>query len=738
VAAKSSEQPAIKAPDPIPPPSKPSEKSEPAAAAQPLAGEEKQKSGTEQTGNTKLAQNPTVTKPTQPPALSPPRPANKEGSAAATVEKDVVTAFKNFSAHEKLRAQENQRRIARQDKAVKLNDLKKFAENFKLHTPVPTDLVPILAKDKGKQQQIMKKNQENVEQAKSTPPKQPAAVTAVAASTDKAARAGPPRGEVAHASPITPAERQGQQRGRHNQNNFGQSTRNDRGFQNMQVPNMPGRNQPGNLGARVQNNLSQAQYRQGLTAMAIPAYEPRAPPTGPSATSSGVTSPASAAARFNIKAPEFRPNPAAHTFQPSHSPSSSSSPAREPSNRPVEQKPKKGNFFEGRRPVLSPDKRINIEKEFNPIPRMKKEVESEKTHDGYPWNQGIRPAFHTEPRWPVPKENEEKTYDQMFEQPPAPAPSVSPQHPALAQPPMPHHQQLPMHLQHGGPMPQGHGPQYNARHMPNQPHHVGPGGPHPGHFDDQQMRFTQSTSSVHPSPRALPPFVYSGPGPQGVPIYPNAMPAYGMSPSGHPMAVRQVSSGPQFMAPQGQPMGGHMMTNNPSSGPYMNVPMNAQVQMYSPMGTQVFPQHGGPMPPQQVPNGYHSPARPPAPMMAHQGSQQGHPPQQMVYMQPGGHGPIFNQGPQGPSKYNRFGPTRQPSNGQNPVTPMRGGYGQPHPPQYAASPHQPPMYPVQPHRGTPSATYAQPMMPTHSMPPQNMAPNANAAQMGGEGPEDAK
>ena len=43
------------------------------------------------------------------------------------------------------------------DKKAKLDDLKKFASMFKLNTAVPTDLVPILAKDEEKQEEIVLK-----------------------------------------------------------------------------------------------------------------------------------------------------------------------------------------------------------------------------------------------------------------------------------------------------------------------------------------------------------------------------------------------------------------------------------------------------------------------------------------------------------------------------------------------------------------------------------------------------
>lgn len=64
---------------------------------------------------------------------------------------DLVASFKQFAAVEKLRVHEQQK----QRRLTTLNDLKDFSEQFRLHTPVPVDLVPILAKDEEKQRKIV-------------------------------------------------------------------------------------------------------------------------------------------------------------------------------------------------------------------------------------------------------------------------------------------------------------------------------------------------------------------------------------------------------------------------------------------------------------------------------------------------------------------------------------------------------------------------------------------------------
>lgn len=73
---------------------------------------------------------------------------------------------------------------------------------------------------------------------------------------------------------------------------------------------------------------------------------------------------------------------------------------------------------------------------------------------------------------------------------------------------------------------------------------------------------------------------------------------------------------------------------------------------------------------------------------------------------------------------------------QRAVTPIRGPYPQPHQPQYG-SPHQQHGFPHQAHRGTPSASYAQPMMHQHSQ-HQHQGPPAGPANHAAENAEEPK
>ncbi|ORX95503.1 hypothetical protein BCR34DRAFT_194889 [Clohesyomyces aquaticus] len=639
----------------------------------------------------------------------PPRKPGRPDNATANVEHDLLDSFKQFSAAEKLRMSERQRSIARESKAVKLNDLKKFSQNFKLNTPVPQDLVPILAKDENKQQMIVEKALRAVQELKSTPPK--AAPPPAEQKPARTAAAAKP--EQTHPSPSTAVDRQQNQGPRPGQNRYGSASVRDRVGPNQNM-NQGSQRNPGLLGTRLQ--LNQQQHKQQnvlpynpIPHPAMPGPDMRIPPpTGPS---SGAQTPSSnMSSRFNVRAPDFKPNPAANTFLPGGSTSNNSSPRPDSSSRQEPpRKPQITPFFAGPRPTLQP---LDLTEGFNPIKRMMKEAHDENRSRECANNGGIPFPFRTPPTWDFPQANTDKGYIDMFERASVPPP-VSAPHPPMSNGPMPHQHQLPPHLQGGPPhMPQGQTPHHTPRHPPVQPHHGQPG---PHHFEGHNMQFSHSTSSVQPSPRAMPPYMnYTQP--QTMPVYPQQvqMPGYGMSPNVQHVAMRQ-QGGPQFVQPPAPGMGGHMMTNQPSNGPFMGMPANPQMPMYSPAPGPAYPHYpGGGMPAPPGSNGFPSPRPGGAPLMSHQGSQQGQQPQQIVYMQHGGQGPpMFAQMPQG-----QMQPMRGPPYPQ-----------QPHQPQYG-SPHQHPQFPHA-HRGTPSGNYSQP-----SMGPQ--MPPTGPANHGPDGNEDVK
>ncbi|KAF2872381.1 hypothetical protein BDV95DRAFT_382351 [Massariosphaeria phaeospora] len=603
-----------------------------------------------ETGKAEVAPNPNsvvqgvkleVAKDTVPKAEAktapPTKPAADQAQKPSTTMKPLLDQFKQFSASEKLRMVERQRSLARESKAVKLNDLKKFSLNFKLHTPVPTDLVPILAKDENKQQLIVEKALRAVQQVKTTPPK-PAAATVVdpKASTRTGAIKPEP---IAHPSPGTSGDRQQNQRGpRPGQTHYGSATMRERPNQNQNVNQIPPRH--GLLGTRLTLNQQHNKQQGTLPFTSVPQPIPVQPPTG--LPTSGVrTPPSSASTRFNVKANEFRPNPAANTFLPG--PSTNSSPRSESVAR--QEPPRKmpmSSFFGPQRPTVS---ELDLTESFNPIKRLLKDAQENNKVTEYAHNGGIPAPFRTPPTWDFPETNKTKGYLEMFEHSAAPPPASTP-HSAMGNGPIPHQHQLPPHLQ--GPQgvpPQGQTPNQTPRHLPVQPHHNQ--GPH--HFEAQQMQYSHSNSSVHPSPRPMPPYMYSS---QQQPMsgYAQQVPMqqhYGMSPGIQHAGLRVGHGGPQYANPPAPGMGGQMMTNQPSNGPYMGIPTNPQMPMYSPAPAHAYPHYQGQIPTGPGANGFPSP-RPGAPMMSHQGSQQGHQQQPLVYMQHGGQGPpMFAQVPPG-------------------------------------------------------------------------------------------
>ncbi|KAF1988034.1 hypothetical protein K402DRAFT_329278 [Aulographum hederae CBS 113979] len=654
-------------------------------------------------------------------APSPQRNSGQGDNATETVEKDVLNSFKQFAATEKMRASALRQGKLRAEKDVKLNDLKKFAENFKLNSATPEDLIPILAKDKKKQDEIREKARKAAEDAEKTPPKP---VPAPAPVEPKTSRTGS-RAENGPVSPLAMNERvqHQQQRGRPSQGSYQPMGRGDRDRHGAHASignSMAGRNP---LGPRLTQNMSgHRAHNQQQHPMP---HELRIPPTGPALNGAGSPT-SSISTKFNVQAMEFKPNAGAAPFNAPASahtagatgptiPTQTPSPSIGINSRPQSRRQSTVPFFEGKKP-MSPSQRLSIQTAFNPITRMTKEVNGdEKLTKLYANNHGIPEGFRTAPTWETTPENSEKTYHDLFTQPNANMNPGPPPQAAVSNGQMPHQHQLPFHLQGPQVVSQQHTPHQTPRHMPAQPHH-GHGNQH--HFDDHRMLFSASASSVQPSPRAMPQHMVYQPQPgQMFPQTMQGMPpnGYMVGPNGQPMSMRPMQG---FMP--GQPMGGHMMTNQPSNGPFMNVPVHGQPQMYSPGPGHVYPnQHAGLNGPYQAPNGYPSPR---APMMSHQGSQQGYQQGQMMFPQQQGHGPpMFGQAPPG-----------------GPMTPMRGPFPQPHHPQYNSSPHQQHHFPQQQHhqsRGTPSGSYAQPMMPQHSM---QGAQGGPPGQMLADGGDEAK
>lgn len=550
-------------------------------------------------------------------------------NATSNVETEVLDQFRQFANNEKMKMQERRRNQVSHDRTVKLNELMKFSQNFKLATPVPKDLVPILAKDPSKQEKIVEKAQRQASEKTSSragsqapsPAEQKPGTTRAAAPRPEAG-AGP-------VPPSAPADRQNNQRGR-------------QGFppQGPHGGRMPPQNFHGGRGTlshRLADNYRQQKNALGNVPAPLPIQDARIPPSGPSVDAK-LSTPTST--KFNVRAMEFKPNPAASTFTPGGS-GAAASPQLSTRGRSVSRASTPSAFFGNKKPLPAAE-RPSLKDQCSPMERLKKEATEQKDKN-FTVNGGIPFPYRTAPTWDTTPANQEKTFRDMFKTIPS---SISPQSRSASNPNIPpHHGPVPFH------------PQQNNQNAQSAVHgpHVHQQQPAP-HFDDpHRMQLSASTSHLFPSPRL--PHAYPSPMAshaqlafgQPVPQF------YGNQGGAHPGNMRQYPGGPHFASPQNG-MNAPMMVQQPSNGPYMGVPQgmtgqyNPHMQMYSPNPAYAYPQPGGPPP--QPHSGYPSPSRG-APMMMHQGSQPGQPPQPVMFMNPGQHGqPMY--APQQPGGHGEF------------------------------------------------------------------------------------
>ena len=545
-------------------------------------------------------------------------------NATANVETEVLDSFRTFAEKQKSKVADDRQKRARQDKDIKLNDLKGFSKNFKLNTPVPKDLVPILAKDKRKQDEIMEKARREAEQQIASPSK------ASKASEDSAGRPG---GEAKRESSKGTSAESNQSR-----QSFAPRGPNSRqhGGQFGTQTSPQGNGTSGYLSHRIAEN--QRALKAGIP-MAVPTPLPiysQKPPSRPtvnvgaapsSQASSTVRTPTSAASKnFNVNAMEFKPNPAANTFQPTGPPAATASPRTTANARAPPRASSPSAFFGNKKEVL-PTERPSILGQSDPLKRLEARAEADNKAKDFASNGGIAPAYTTPVTWIVLKDDEPgKSYKDMFNDPPNISTGVSPR-PSTASPMhagQPHLHQLPAHLQQPG-MHQGPVPHHGAYPGPPQPHlYPGavPGAPH--QYDDHRLHGSPSGSSYN-TPRMPNTFVpYASPMGPGVPYsYGQPMPPHMVGPGGPPPPnFRQYPNGPQYMPSPSQQMSAPMMVQQGSQGGYM-APQGMTVQHMHMYGAGPNPSYNGSGQPS---SGYPSPGRG-APTMMHQGSYPGQPPQ---------------------------------------------------------------------------------------------------------------
>lgn len=526
-------------------------------------------------------------------------------SATSTVERDVLKEFKSFATQQRMHAEKARTTKAKADKEVRLTELRKFANSFKLSTPVPSDLVSIIAKDPAKQKEIQAKaikNAEDLAKAKSDAPtkeKSPAPKETQSKPSDQSTTTDA-KGSRAPTAPqgTPPAGANGRQSGARQpypqQQYHGQAFRGNRGAPQHTGPQQ----QSGTLAQRLRN-VEQQKFSQPPTA-ADPNFNRR---------HSGITP--AAGAKLNPNSHEFRPSPFAAAFNPNSHASAGSSPRSAVNNVSDTS--------------AAPPVALLIRRKTKAVDVTKclilSHIKTIKPPQGRKWddNGGLRPAFDTLPTWRQLQDDEKAdstmhlTYKEYFERNPfagASAPTPNPPHvvPHLA-----HQHQLPFHLQHGAGQRQS--PHMSPMQMHNPQHGGGYGN------DDHRMMHSNSQQS-YASPRmGQMPMAYPGVGSPGQMQY-NQQAYIG---HGNPQMgqYRSFSNTPHYVPPQQAQMGGHMMMMQPGfMGPQGMV---GGPQMMYPGAHPHFIPPSGPPQPNAGTNGYPSPGRPAAPAMAHQGSQQGQP-----------------------------------------------------------------------------------------------------------------
>lgn len=139
------------------------------------------------------------------PSATSAQPGDKESSnssakAPPPIESHIMAQFKQFASGERDRLAVKKAATFKKEKDGRLQDLMKFSKDFKLNTPVPEDLVPILAKDKAKQEAIVQKAASSIA---SSPTATKAEIPPPAVSGEKLTETLRARIDKVHANPST-------------------------------------------------------------------------------------------------------------------------------------------------------------------------------------------------------------------------------------------------------------------------------------------------------------------------------------------------------------------------------------------------------------------------------------------------------------------------------------------------------------------------------------------------------
>ncbi|EPS37162.1 hypothetical protein H072_9242 [Dactylellina haptotyla CBS 200.50] len=616
----------------------------------------------------------------------------------------VKDAFRQFTNTERERLEKRRQAMAKKDKDVKLQDLKKFAQSFKLNTPVPQDLVPILAKDKAKQDEIIEKSKINAAAAahvKKQPPTSQSTTGGNAVGLQQSLRTPipAPPSQTSNAGGASVGNQSIQMPDKSGLNKAPIPSfppRHPAGYRpdrpqplpaNMNLPTAPG---PRLLSDKIRHNQQMKQTGQyGNIPVPIPVVDHSTPPpTGPAAMQPKAFSPTGP--KPNPRALEFRPSPYAPVFTPGvNAPApSTASPAPSTSSRATSP-----SVFFGTKKAKPIEERISVAEAFDPFKRMKTDTEQNKDKSAIQADkphliQGfINKPWGTLPTWQVKEENQEKKYTEVFEKSESSTAGATPQSQSHTT----------NHQNHHTPHPAGHPIPTHISQIPHMPHerhpgpHIPPTFPGPTPFEQDHNRQINSPPNVLPSPsiqNASLPAQFGSPGAHHAIVYPNH-PQYGVISQNSQFGgySRGYAGAPQFMQPPAGAGGASPMVMSaqgqqpiPFMVPGMGGPFIQPQGMYSPHQMHAYPgQPTGPPPPPS--GGYPSPGRG-APMMMHQSSQQGHgtpvPAPMMLSMSsgPAGHPPQHNMmRPFHPPHFNQHpGGQHHPQNQYGQYPGGRGGH----------------------------------------------------------------
>lgn len=458
--------------------------------------------------------------------------------------RNVTDSFKLFANNEKLRikqAQEKHRSAARAtvqaEKEIKLNDLKKFSENFTLKSRVPDDLVPILAKDRDKQVEIQEKAEKAAEKEASRRVEWEKQKAAGATSPALSSTASQPGNAASHpaSTPLHAATTMSATQP--------QSSR-ARAIQNMRGAPFSGPMQSPARAPASQQNRSYG--RQGFPPPPQPLPANLRIPPAPAAApvDAGPLSPTKA---LNAGAKAFEFRPAANAFTPTGvSPSPQRSPGKADAAAATPAATEVVDFFKNKKTVDGKSKR-DFMQSSNPIKRMLEAEYPEDQKKAFASNGGIPQPYRTPPTWPCEDKNVNTSYTDSIPKPPQSQPHSQMHTPNQSTSQMPHAHQIPPHM-HG---PGGQPPTPSQR-MPFIPpqHHSHPQGYGPG------MPHLGPNGSVQNSPRFQQPQMAFNGQMQNMPMPQFAgqqMQGYQMSPNMQYRQMNMPPNGPMMMHPgQGQ------------------------------------------------------------------------------------------------------------------------------------------------------------------------------------------